>query len=112
MRHSTVVMESKCLLIMTQNRQLNFTLWGRKDDKYKLSLNTVCVNIIRRKTTETADGFLTRYSADAKRAPWLWRKENVWAELIDERRMHLIDFEGKIDRFHRLDWINRFKFNF
>lgn len=29
-----------------------------------------------------------------------------------ERRVLLIDFEGKIDTFHRLDWINRFTFNF
>lgn len=29
-----------------------------------------------------------------------------------ERCVLLIDFEGKIDTFHRLDWINRFTFNF
>lgn len=42
----------------------------------------------------------------------LEKRRMLEAELMHKSRMHLIDFEGKIDTFHRLDWINCFEFNF
>lgn len=38
--------------------------------------------------------------------------ERKMLKLTPERCMKRIDFEHKIDTYHRLDWINCFKFNF